>query len=148
MSRRSGHDSGPSSTIDDDGDAQPGRVRLDKWLWAARFYKTRVLAAEAIDGGKVDVNGDRAKRAKQVGANDIVRLRQGPVEWELRVKDVAERRGPAEVAQRLYEETPDGRARRERVQEQLRTMPSAFAYGESRPGKRDRRELRRLKGDL
>lgn len=133
--------------VDDDHDSTAGRVRLDLWLWAARFFKTRVLAAEAIDGGKVDVNGDRAKRAKQVHAGDRVFVRQGPVEWQLLVRDVAARRGPAEVARTLYEELPEGQRIRERVQEQLRQMPTAFAYGDSKPGKRDRRELRRLKGD-
>jgi ribosome-associated heat shock protein Hsp15 len=132
---------------DEADDRSSGKVRLDKWLWAARFYKTRALAAEAIDGGKVDVNGDRAKRAKQVHAGDEIRLRQGPIEWQLHVKDVAERRGSAEIAQQLYEETESGRRKREAAQEQLRQMPKAFAFGDSRPGKRDRRELRRLKGD-
>lgn len=132
---------------DDDESSTPGRVRLDKWLWAARFYKTRALAAEAVDGGKVDVNGDRAKRAKQLQVGDEVRLRQGPVEWVLRVRDVAGRRGSAEIARGLYDETDEGRRKRELVTEQLRNMPSAFSYGDSKPGKRDRRALRRLKGD-
>lgn len=132
---------------DDADDSASGKVRLDKWLWAARFFKTRALAAEAIDGGKVDVNGDRAKRAKQVHAGDEIRLRHGPIEWQLHVTDVAERRGSAEIAQQLYEETESGRRKREAAQEQLRHMPKAFAFGDSRPGKRDRRELRRLKGD-
>lgn len=132
---------------DDDESAPPGKVRLDKWLWAARFFKTRALAAEAIDGGKVDVNGDRAKRAKMIQAGDEVRLRQGPVEWVLQVRDVAGRRGSTEVARQLYEETADGRRKRDLVTEQLRSMPTAFSHGDSRPGKRDRRALRRLKGD-
>jgi ribosome-associated heat shock protein Hsp15 len=132
---------------DDDEASPPGKVRLDKWLWAARFYKTRALAAEAVDGGKVDVNGDRAKRAKQLQVGDEVRLRQGPVEWVLRVRDVAGRRGSAEIARGLYDETDEGRRKRELVTEQLRNMPSAFSYGDSKPGKRDRRALRRLKGD-
>jgi ribosome-associated heat shock protein Hsp15 len=131
----------------DEEQGPAGKVRLDKWLWAARFFKTRALAAEAIDGGKVEVNGDRAKRAKLVQAGDEIRLRQGPIEWQLRVKDVAERRGSAEIAQRLYEETADGLRRRLAAQQQLRDMPTAFAFGDSKPGKRDRRELRRLKGD-
>ena len=131
---------------DDDETSVPGRVRLDKWLWAARFFKTRALAAEAIDGGKVDVHGDRAKRAKLVQAGDEIRLRQGPIEWQLLVKGVAERRGSAEIAQQLYEETETGRRKREAAQQQLRNMPAAFAFGDSKPGKRDRRELRRLKG--
>jgi ribosome-associated heat shock protein Hsp15 len=131
----------------DDAQGPAGKVRLDKWLWAARFFKTRALAAEAIDGGKVEVNGDRAKRAKLVHAGDEIRLRQGPVEWQLRVQDVAERRGSAEIAQRLYEETADGLRKRLAAQQQLRDMPTAFAFGDSKPGKRDRRVLRRLKGD-
>ncbi len=131
----------------DDDASPPGRVRLDKWLWAARFFKTRAMAADAIDGGKVDVNGDRAKRAKQIGAGDQIRLRNGPIEWQLLVRDIAERRGSAEIASRLYEEAAEGRTRREAVQAQLRSMPTAFAFGDSRPGKRDRRAIRRLKGD-
>ena len=137
----------PAGRDDDDAPSPPGKVRLDKWLWAARFFKTRALAAEAIDGGKVDVNGDRAKRAKQIQAGDEVRLRQGPVEWVLSVRDVAERRGSAEIARTLYEETAEGRRKREIVTEQLRSMPTAFSYGDGRPGKRDRRALRRLKGE-
>ncbi len=132
---------------DDDETSPPGKVRLDKWLWAARFFKTRALAAEAIDGGKVDVNGDRAKRAKMVQASDEIRLRQGHLEWQLRVKEVAERRGSAEIAQRLYEETAEGKRKREAAQEQRRQMPTAFAFGDTKPGKRDRRAIRRLKGD-
>ena len=132
---------------DDDEQSPPGKVRLDKWLWAARFFKTRALAAEEIDGVKVDVNGDRAKRAKLVQAGDEIRLQQGPIAWQLHVKDVAERRGSAEIAQRLYEEVADGKRKREAAQEQLRQMPTGFAFGDSKPGKRDRRAIRRLKGD-
>ena len=131
----------------DDDSAPPGKMRLDKWLWAARFFKTRALAAEAIDGGKVDVNGDRAKRAKLVGAGDGIRLRNGPLEWQLEVVDIAERRGSAQIAQGLYTETDASRQRREAVVEGLRSMPRVFAFGDSRPGKRDRREIRKLKGD-
>lgn len=134
--------------LDEEGASLPvGKVRLDKWLWAARFFKTRALAAEAIDGGKVDVHGERAKRAKLVQAGDEIRLRQGPIEWCVIVRAVADRRGSAEIARGLYEETADGRRRREAAVEQLRSMPTAFAYGEGKPGKRDRRALRRLKGD-
>ncbi len=145
MSKR--HGAPPAAEPDDDDNTPAGKVRLDKWLWAARFFKTRALAAEAIDGGKVDVNGDRAKRAKLVQAGDHVRLRNGPIEWQLEVTGIAERRGSAETAHGLYQETAAGRARREQVQEHLRSMPTAFAYGESKPGKHDRRAIRRLKGD-
>jgi ribosomal 50S subunit-recycling heat shock protein len=102
MSKRHG---APPPAPHDDDEAPAGKVRLDKWLWAARFFKTRAMAAEAIDGGKVDVNGDRAKRAKLVQAGDHVRLRNGPIEWQLQVTDIAERRGSAEIAQGLYTES-------------------------------------------
>ena len=138
---------GPPPETDDEDDAPAGKVRLDKWLWAARFFKTRALAAEAIDGGKVDVNGDRAKRSKLLQVGDHVRLRNGAIEWQLSVTAIAGRRGSAHVAQTLYEESADGKTRRLALQEQLRTMPTAFAHGESRPGKQDRRAMRRLKGD-
>ncbi|MCC6242048.1 MAG: RNA-binding protein [Gemmatimonadaceae bacterium] len=143
--QKSAHNAQHDTSDDDDG--VPGKVRLDKWLWAARFFKTRSLAAEAIDGGKVDVNGERAKRSKLVQAQDNVRLRDGPYEYQLVVHDIAQRRGSAAIAQTLYHETPESRAKREAVHTQLKSMPTAFAYGDSRPGKRDRRELRKLKGD-
>jgi len=123
-------------------DETPGRVRLDKWLWAARFFKTRSLAADAIEGGKVDVNGDRAKRAKQVGAGDEITIRQPPFEHVVLVRDVSERRGPASVASQLYEETAASRARRDRLAAQLRQMP-ADPYEKGRPTKKDRREIER-----
>jgi ribosome-associated heat shock protein Hsp15 len=122
-------------------------VRLDKWLWAARFYKTRALAAEAIDGGKVDVNGDRAKRARHLAPGDRVALRLGQYEWHVVVRGVSERRGPATEAQQLYEETADSVARRAALKVQLESMPSFFGPGEGRPTKQNRRALRRLKGD-
>ena len=87
----------------------PNTVRLDKWLWAARFYKTRGLAVEAIEGGKVEVNEDKAKRAKAIRVGDRVRIRLGPYEWRLIVRGLSERRGPASEAQLLYEEEAEGR---------------------------------------
>jgi ribosome-associated heat shock protein Hsp15 len=118
------------------------RVRLDKWLWAARFYKTRSLATEAVAGGKVDVNGERAKASKGVKAGDEVRLRLGPYEHVLIVRALGERRGSATAAQALYEETDASRAERERLAAQLRMAPAAFVYEEKgRPTKKDRREL-------
>ena len=144
MSRR-GRPEAPA--VDDAEDSPPGKVRLDKWLWAARFFKTRALAAEAIDGGKVEVNGDRAKRSRLVQTDDRIRLRDGPFEWQLLVRDIAARRGSASVAQQLYDESPESRARRDGVRTQLKAMPTVFAFGDTRPGKRDRRDLRKLKGD-
>ncbi|MEO7520383.1 MAG: RNA-binding S4 domain-containing protein [Gemmatimonas sp.] len=132
---------------DDQNGSVQGRTRLDKWLWAARFFKTRALAAEAIDGGKVDVNDEGAKRSKLIGVGDHVRVRSGPLEWHIMVRGTAERRGSATVAQGLYEEHAESRTRREKTQEGLRNMPRLFSFGDSRPGKHDRRAIRRLKGD-
>jgi ribosome-associated heat shock protein Hsp15 len=121
------------------------RVRLDKWLWAARFFKTRSLATEAVAGGKVEVNGERAKPAKAVKTGDEVRLRLGPYEHVLIVRQLGERRGPASVAQTLYEETQASRDARERLAAQLKMAPPAFVYEEKgRPTKKDRRDLSRL----
>ena len=123
-----------------------GRVRIDKWLWAARFFKTRSIAAEAIDGGKVEVNGERAKRSKLLQAGDEVRIRIGPYEHVVRVRGVSERRGSAPIASALYEETPESRRAREALAAQMRALPSLFGQG-NRPSKKDRRDLRRLRGD-
>jgi ribosome-associated heat shock protein Hsp15 len=118
------------------------RVRLDKWLWAARFYKTRSLATDAVAGGKVEVNGDRAKARKAIRAGDEIRLRLGPYEHVLIVRELGERRGSASAAQALYLETPESRAERERLAAQLRMAPAAFVYEEKgRPTKKNRRDL-------
>ena len=122
----------------------PERVRLDKWLWAARFFKTRGLAAEAIDGGKVEVNSVRAKRAKMVHVGDEVRVRQSPFEHVVLVRGVSERRGPASVAATLYEETTDSKAKREALATQMRSMPAAD-WDSGRPTKRDRRDIERFR---
>jgi ribosome-associated heat shock protein Hsp15 len=121
---------------------------VDKWLWAARFYKTRSLAAEAIGGGKILVNGERVKPAKLLQAGDEVRLRLGPYEHVVHVRGISERRGPATVAATLYEETEASIAARDKLSEQLRMAPATFVYEEKgRPTKRDRRELDRLRDD-
>ena len=120
------------------------RVRLDKWLWAARFFKTRGLAAEAIDGGKVDVNDARVKRAKMVQVGDAVRIRQTPFEHVVIVRGVSEQRGPASVAATLYEETAESKAKREALKTQIRSMP-ADDWESGRPTKRDRREIERFR---
>jgi ribosome-associated heat shock protein Hsp15 len=130
-----------------DSDRVPAdRVRIDKWLWAARFFKTRSIAAEAIDGGKVEVNGERAKRSKLLQTGDEVRVRIGPYEHVVLVRAIAERRGSATIAAGLYEETQQSRAARERIAAQMKALPSLFGQG-SRPSKKDRRDLRRLHGD-
>ena len=122
------------------------RVRLDKWLWAARFYKTRGLASEAIAGGTVQVNGDRAKRARALPVGDELRIRLGPYEHHVVVRALSGRRGPAAEAAGLYEETAASRAARETLALQLKTVHAAFVPDKGRPTKKDRRELGRLKG--
>lgn len=126
----------------------PGRVRIDKWLWAARFYKTRSLAAEALAAGKVEVNGERVKPAKLLQIGDEVSIRLGPYMHVVHVRGVSERRGPATVAATLYEETVESVAARAKLAEQLRMAPAAFVYEEKgRPTKRDRREIDRFRDE-
>ncbi|HWC75804.1 MAG TPA: S4 domain-containing protein [Gemmatimonadales bacterium] len=119
-------------------------VRLDRWLWAARFFKTRALAADAVAGGKVQLNGARAKPAKPVRAGDALRVRVGPYDWIITVRAVTERRGSARDALLLYDESPEGRATRERLAEQHKIAPAPAYQGKGRPTKKQRRELRRL----
>jgi ribosome-associated heat shock protein Hsp15 len=118
------------------------KVRLDKWLWAARFFKTRSLAAAAIETGKVEVNGERAKRAKQLQVGDLVRIRLGPYHHIVAVRALSETRGPASVAATLYEETAEGRKAREALQVQIK---STLDYDRGRPTKKDRRDIERLR---
>jgi ribosome-associated heat shock protein Hsp15 len=123
----------------------PSQVRIDKWLWAARFFKTRSAATEAVTGGKVEVNGERAKAAKNVKPGDEIRLRLGPYEHVLIVRGLGERRGPVAVAQSMYQETDASRAAREQLAAQLRMAPGGFVYEEKgRPTKKDRRDLSRF----
>ena len=121
------------------------RVRVDKWLWVARFFKTRSLAAEAADRGRVDVNGQPAKPARELRPGDTLVLRQdGGVERRMVIRALSLQRGPAAVAQTLYEETADSLAARLRAAESRRLAPEpAHAIEQGRPTKRDRRELER-----
>ncbi|MFN3376557.1 MAG: RNA-binding S4 domain-containing protein [Burkholderiaceae bacterium] len=121
-------------------------MRLDKWLWCARFYKTRSLAAEEIGKGRVTVNGQLAKPARDLRRGDTVVLRQGPVERTVVVQGLSTQRGPAPMAQQLYAETADSLAERQRQAELRRLAPepaSAIAHG--RPTKRDRRDIERAR---
>jgi ribosome-associated heat shock protein Hsp15 len=120
-------------------------VRLDRWLWAARFFKTRSLAAQAIGGGKVQVNGHRVKRAKTVHVGDEIRVRRGPFEHCVIVQDLSERRGPAKEAQGLYEETAESLHKRETLATQIKSIPKPTFREKGRPTKRERREIDRFK---
>jgi ribosome-associated heat shock protein Hsp15 len=129
-----------------DRDEGPGKVRLDKWLWAARFFKTRALAAEAVEGGKVQVNGDRPKRARPLQVGDELRIRLGPYEHLVTVRALSDRRGPATQAAALYQETEASRRAREALAIQLKSLHSLFGPEKGRPTKKDRREIERLRG--
>lgn len=121
-------------------------ARLDKWLWVARFFKTRALAAAAIDGGKIERNGEKAKRAKPIRPGDTLRIRLGPYEHRITVLALAAQRGSASAAATLYQEAPESRALRERLREQHRLAAAIHGGPEKgRPTKRDRREIQRLK---
>ncbi|NLO80315.1 MAG: RNA-binding protein [Xanthomonadaceae bacterium] len=119
-------------------------VRLDRWLWAARFFKTRRLAVEAINGGKVEVNGGRAKASKEVRIGFEVTVRKGPYEYQVVVTGLSERRGSAQQAAELYQEKPESIARREQLRAQLAVVPKPI-MPEGRPDKKDRRRLASLK---
>lgn len=120
--------------------------RLDKWLWTARFFKTRSLAAKAVAGGKVQVAGQRVKPARRVSAGDLLQIRRGPVQWDVVVRGVAGQRRPASEAIALYLETEESRARREQAAERRKIEAGERRLRLGRPSKRERRELTRLKG--
>ncbi|HEX4935807.1 MAG TPA: S4 domain-containing protein [Gemmatimonadaceae bacterium] len=126
--------------------APPGKVRLDKWLWAARFFKTRALAAEAIDAGRIEVNEERAKRSKLVQIGDTIRIRRPPFEQVVQVTDISAQRGSATIAAGLYRETPASVAARDALAGQLRAMgPPAFR-DKGRPSKKERRDIDHWRG--
>jgi ribosome-associated heat shock protein Hsp15 len=116
------------------------RLRLDKWLWAARFFKTRSLATEAVNGGKVQVNDVRAKPSRTVHVGDVLNIRRGAYEFLITVKGLSEQRGPASQAALLYEETPESRRRRETLALQRKWHNAP----ERRPNKKERRDLIRF----
>lgn len=123
------------------------RLRIDKWLWAARFYKTRSLATDEIDKGRVAVNGQEAKPAREVKAGDTVEIRREGVTRTVLVRGVSDVRGPAPVAQQLYEETPESIRQREKAAEQRRiAREPALSIEHGRPTKRGRRELDAARG--
>ena len=116
-------------------------VRLDKWLWAARFFKTRSLATDAVNGGKVELNGQRPKPAKEVKVGDLLRIRVGPFVHAVTVRALSDQRGPASAAALLFEESAESIAARERLREQHRLAPSVQYEEGGRPTKKDRRTM-------
>src|SRR4051812_19929763 len=128
-------------------DAMAGGMRVDKWLWASRLLKTRSLAAEAVKGGRVQVNGQRVKPSREVGPGDELEVTIGQVRRTVVVRGVAERRGPAKEAVLLYDETPESVAARELAAERARlASPPPGANLGARPTKRDRRRLDDTRG--
>ena len=121
------------------------RVRVDKWLWAARFCKTRSLATEAVTGGRVHVNGVAVKPSREVAVGDRLEISLGQQRWVVVVAGLADRRGSARVAQTLYDETPESIAERERRRAELRVSRPLGADLGTRPTKRDRRLLDELR---
>ena len=119
-------------------------MRLDKWLWAARFFKTRGLAQQAIESGRVTLNAQRVKCSHALKPSDAVVVRVGDYQWQVIVKALSERRGPAVEARKLYDETPESRAERERRIELRRWSAEPAAGIKGRPTKRDRRTLERF----
>ncbi|HUQ47231.1 MAG TPA: S4 domain-containing protein [Gemmatimonadaceae bacterium] len=130
---------------DEDETERPGKVRLDKWLWAARFYKTRALSAEAIAGGKIEINGERAKRSKLVQSGDTMRIRMGPYEHIIDVTGVSSTRGSATIAATLYKETDESRKAREAMALHVRAMNANTGYESGRPTKKDRRDIEKIR---
>jgi ribosome-associated heat shock protein Hsp15 len=123
--------------------AEEEKIRIDKWLWAARFFKTRSLAAQAVSGGKIHVNGARIKPARMVQTGDELRIRRGEVEFTVLVQRVTDKRRPAREAQLLYRETEASLQQRKEMQEQKRLEAAGRMYGPmKRPDKRDRRQIR------
>lgn len=125
----------------------PRTQRIDKWLWAARFYKTRTLAAKAVEGGRVKLNGERVKPGKDLKPGDELELRSGELQWQVEVRAVALRRGPAAEAALLYMEGEESRARREHMIAMRRAAPHPAQGAHGRPTKRDRRMIRRFTGE-
>ena len=122
------------------------RVRMDKWLWAARFFKTRSLAARACELGRIQSNGHEAKAAREVRTGDLLRVKNDGGEFQVEVLALSEMRGPAAIAQTLYRETEASRELRLKLAEERKAMPHFEAPREGKPSKRDRRKLGRLRG--
>lgn len=122
------------------------RVRMDKWLWAARFFKTRSLASRACELGRIQCNGQPAKPSREIHAGDRLQVKNDSGDFQLEVLLLTEMRGQAAVAQTLYLETEESRALRQKAAEERKAMPHFEAMREGKPSKRDRRELSRLRG--
>ncbi|MGE5242233.1 MAG: RNA-binding S4 domain-containing protein [Bacteroidota bacterium] len=126
-------------------ETQDSAIRLDKWLWAARFFKSRALAAEAVTGGKVKLNGERVKAAKALRVNDALRIAIGPYEYVVRVLALSARRGPAPQAALLYEESESSQAARKALATRLAAERHYATHTNGRPSKKERRQIIQFK---
>ena len=120
-------------------------MRIDKWLWVARFYKTRSLAQSAVTGGKVKLDGERTKPAKEISPGDRLSIRIGEYEWLITIRALANNRGSADIARQLYEEDEESRARRTAQVADRRAHAAVFGERKGRPTKRERRQLERAR---
>ena len=127
-----------------DNKTETSKLRIDKWLWAARFFKTRALAADAVECGKVLINDMRVKPAKAVGVDDLLAIRLGPYQFVVEVLALSDKRGPAPQAQKLYKETEESRKRREALALEL-TAQAQNETRDGRPTKKDRRDIERFR---
>ncbi|MFA6903749.1 MAG: S4 domain-containing protein [Gallionellaceae bacterium] len=125
--------------------AESAKLRIDKWLWAARFFKTRSLAIAAIESGKVEINEVRVKPAKSLDIGDLIAIRLGPYQFVVEVLGLSDKRGPAPQAQKLYKETEESIKRREELAFERKAQAQIVTRGEGRPTKKDRREIERFK---
>jgi ribosome-associated heat shock protein Hsp15 len=123
-------------------------VRMDKWLWAARFFKTRALAARACELGRIESNGQQAKASREVRVSDLLQVKNDGGDFQVEVLALSEMRGPAPVAQKLYRETEASRELRLKLAEERKAMPHFEGMREGKPSKRDRREIGRLRGRM
>ena len=121
------------------------KQRLDKWLWAARFFKTRALASEAVAGGRVHVNGERVKPARSVKVGDRLNITRAPFEFEVFILGLNQQRRPAAEAQLLYQETEASIKQREQQRDMQRVMNASMTFSDKKPGKKDRRQIVRFK---
>jgi ribosome-associated heat shock protein Hsp15 len=122
------------------------RLRMDKWLWAARFFKTRSLAARACELGRIEANGQRSKASREVRVGDLLKVKNDGGDFQVEVLDLSDMRGPAAVAQMLYSETEASRELRLKLAEERKAMPHFEGSREGKPSKRDRREIGRFRG--
>ena len=122
------------------------KTRIDKWLWAARFFKTRSLAADAVNGGKVHVNGQRVKSSKLICIEDQLDITRGPMQSTITIKELSEKRGSAKVAQTLYEETQESIKKRQFIVGQRKLLNAGVPQTKGKPDKRQRRQIRKVSG--